>query len=193
MSKKQGDQANRNIQPNGMYLGDCRELMKSIEPDSIDLSFWSPPYFVGKEYELGISFEEWKSLLEEVIQKHSTILIPGGFMVINIANILCFQDPQMPRIQAPNVRLLRSSITKEQILEAKQKHPEYNRDQIAKLLGCSEQTIDRRLNGNNIRGGKYNIQTRVKLVGGMLEEFALKAGMYLYDHRVWAKDPTWAN
>jgi DNA modification methylase len=54
MSKKQGDQANRNIQPNGMYLGDCRELMKSIEPDSIDLSFWSPPYFVGKEYELGL-------------------------------------------------------------------------------------------------------------------------------------------
>ena len=68
-----------------------------------------------------------------------------------------------------------------------------NRRQLASLLGCSEQTVDRRLHGNNIRGGKYNTQTRVKIVGGMLEEMALDAGLYPYDRRIWVKDAAWAN
>ena len=79
------------------------------------------------------------------------------------------------------------------VLQAKQKYPDYSRYQLAELLDCSEQTIDRRVNGNNIRGGKYQTQTRVKVVGGHLEEYAYNAGLYLYDKRVWAKDPTWAN
>lgn len=49
------------------------------------------------------------------------------------------------------------------------------------------------MNGNNIRGGKYNVQTRVKLVGHPLEEYAYQAGLYLYDRRIWVKDPAWAN
>ncbi|MNW56890.1 Modification methylase MboII [compost metagenome] len=72
-------------------------------------------------------------------------------------------------------------------------NPDFNRRQLAALLNCSEQTIDRRLNGNNIRGGKYSAQTRVKLVGGMIESMAYEAGLYLYDRRVWVKDPSWAN
>src|SRR5205823_605111 len=53
--------------------------------------------------------------------------------------------------------------------------------------------IDRRVNGNNIRGGKKATQTRVKLVGGELESLAAKAGLYLYDRRIWVKDPAWRN
>lgn len=60
-------------------------------------------------------------------------------------------------------------------------------------LGCSEQTVDRRLNGNNIRGGKYEAQTRVKIVGGLIEEWGHNAGFYLYDRRVWVKDAAWEN
>ena len=53
-----------------------------------------------------------------------------------------------------------------------------------------EQTVDRGTRGNNIRGGKYETQTRVKLVGGMLdlEQYALDCGLYLYDRRAWIKD-----
>ena len=181
------------IQPNAVYLGDCRDRMRQIKKESVALSFWSPPYFVGKEYEKDVTFDEWRSMLREVIHLHSEVLIPGGFMVVNIANILCFQDPSMPKIQAPNIRLHRSPITKEQVAAAKLKFPNHNRNELAAYLGCSEQTIDRRLNGNNIRGGKYNIQTRVKLVGGMIDEFSMECDLYLYDHRIWAKDPTWAN
>lgn len=72
-------------------------------------------------------------------------------------------------------------------------HPEYKRKQIANVLGCSEQTVDRRLHGVNIRGGKHSVQTRVQLVGNILQEFAQAAGLYLYDRRIWKKDPAWAN
>jgi site-specific DNA-methyltransferase (adenine-specific) len=85
------------------------------------------------------------------------------------------------------------NVTRKQILAAMAKHPDYNRYQLAELLNCSEQTIDRRLNGNNIRGGKYSTQTRVKLVGGMIEVMALEAHLYLYDRRVWVKDAAWEN
>lgn len=114
-------------------------------------------------------------------------------MVVNIADIKCFKDEAIPRYQAMNISRQKSAVTREMVVEAKRKHPDYNRDQLAALLGCSEQTIDRRLNGNNIRGGKYQTQTRIKLVGGDLERYAYDCGLYLYDNRIWVKDAAWAN
>lgn len=178
---------------NNIYHGRSEELMKKIAPGSVALSFWSPPYFVGKNYEKDETFDSWQTTLRRVIGLHTQALKPGGFMVINIADILCFQDENIPRFQALNIKNQKSEVTKEMVLEARKKHPHYNRYRLAELLGCSEQTIDRRLNGNNIRGGKYQTQTRVKVIGGHLEEYAYNVGLYLYDKRVWAKDPTWAN
>jgi len=166
------------LEPDNIYCGDARQLLPHIEPNSIALSVWSPPYFVGKEYEEHLSFDEWKDLLRTVIHLHFPIIKPGGFLVINIADILVFKDPRMPRIQAEAVNRKRSPVTREDILRAIEQHPDFNRYQLAELLGCSEQTIDRRLNGNNIRGGKYDIQTRVKIVGGLVEEWALDAGFF---------------
>lgn len=178
---------------NEIYFGRSEEKMLDIEPDSIALSFWSPPYFVGKDYEKEETFDSWQSLLRKVIHNHFKILKPGGFMVINIADILCFKDKEIPRIQALNISNQKCRVTRETVLETKAKYPDYNRHQLAELLGCSEQTIDRRLNGNNIRGGKYQTQTRIMLVGHYLEKYAYEIGMYLYDKRIWIKDPSWAN
>ena len=144
----------KTLRPNQIYHGDARKHMRRIDPESIALSVWSPPYHVGKSYEDGMTFAEWQSLLKDVS---------------------------------------RCSVTHEQVLNAKRKHPHYNRNQLAELLGCSEQTIDRRLNGNNIRGGKYESQTRVKIVEGMIEKFSIDAGLYLYDRRIWVKDAAWEN
>lgn len=182
------------VTPTTIYQGDAREIDTHIAPESVALSVWSPPYHVGKEYERDQSYFEWRNLLRRTIEAHVPILKPGGFLAINIADILCFPDPDMPRIMAMNVsRRHRSDITREQVLAAWAEHPAYNRHQIAALLGCSEQTVDRRVKGNNIRGGKYEPQTRVHLVGGMLEEFATDAGLFLYDRRAWVKDAAWEN
>ncbi|MBN7774400.1 DNA-methyltransferase [Clostridium aminobutyricum] len=176
-----------------IYLGAAEKLMLQIEPESIALSVWSPPYHVGKSYESGQTYEEWTEMLECVIRNHVNILKPGGFLAINIGDILCFSDEDMPRIQANNISMRKCKITEEDVKKAASEHPDYNRYQLAKLLGCSEQTVDRRLHGNNIRGGKYNAQTRVKIVGGMLEKMALEVGIYPYDRRIWVKDAAWAN
>ncbi len=192
-SNGNGNEAVHYLHPNEIYLGDARQLLPQIEPNSIALSMWSPPYFVGKEYEAHLSFQDWQDLLKTVISLHFPVIKPGGFLVINIADILVFRDPSMPRIQAEAVNRKRSPITRDDVLKAMADHPDYNRYQLAKLLGCSEQTIDRRLHGNNIRGGKYESQTRVKIVGGLVEEWALSAGFYPYDRRVWIKDAAWEN
>ena len=175
-------------------VGDACRLSLDIPKDSIPLSLWSPPYHVGKAYERGMSYVDWHNLLRRTLFEHRLILRPGGFVAINIADILCFPDANMPRLMADNVtRRKRSDITREDVQRVWSANPQLNRRQIGELLGCSEQTVDRRLKGNNIRGGKYATQTRVKLVGGILEESALDAGLYLYDRRVWVKDAAWEN
>ncbi len=176
-----------------IHQGDARQLLPRIEPNSVALSVWSPPYFVGKAYEADLDFSQWQSLLREVIRLHFPIIKPGGFLVVNIADILCFRDESMPRIQAQNVSRHTSSVTREQVLRAQTQNPTFNRYELAELLRCSEQTIDRRLNGNNIRGGKYQTQTRVKIVGGLVEDWAIAAGFFPYDRRVWVKDACWEN
>lgn len=191
--ERNSDLIMQKLEINNIYLGNSRELLKNIEADSVALSFWSPPYFLGKEYEKNESYESWQSLLQVVVAEHFRILKPGGFLVINIADILSFEDLKMPKIMGLNPSNRKCNVTKEMILKAKEENPDYNRYQLAALLNCSEQTIDRRLNGNNIRGGRYAPGTHVKLVGGNLEQYAYDAGLFLYDKRIWKKDPAWAN
>lgn len=178
---------------NTIHLGDTTLLLDYVHRESIALSIWSPPYNLGKNYELGMTFDQWQKLIRTTINKHTPILISGGFLVINIADILCFKDKDMPRIQAETLGRRKYNITKEDIEEVLNEHPSYNKYDLASYFNCSEQTIDRRLHGNNIRGGKYETQTRVKLVGGLIEEWALDSGLYLYDRRIWVKDPAWQN
>ncbi len=178
---------------NRIVTGDARDELAGLPADSVALSFWSPPYYVGKSYERHLSFEDWQKLIREVIECHRSIIQPGGFLAVNIGDILCFPDKSMPRFQADNVRRKKVAVTKEQILETKQKYPTANRHDLAKLLGCSEQTIQRRLEDNNVRGGKHAAPTKIKLTGCMVVEWAEEAGVYLYDQRIWHKDPCWAN
>lgn len=189
-SSEQSDDAD-SLQENAIYCGDARDLLPHVKPGSVALSLWSPPYFVGKSYEKNLSFEDWQDLLRSVIELHFELVKPGGFLTVNIADILAFSDPDMPRIQADNVNGKKVKITKQEVLQAKAAHPTYDKYRLAALLGCSEQTIDRRLKHNNVRGGKYNVQTKVKLVGGLVQEWASESGFYLYDRRIWAKDPCW--
>ena len=181
------------LSPSGIYRGDARALLARVAPASVALSFWSPPYFVGKSYEAALDFAAWSDLLRETIAGHSRVIAPGGFLAVNIADILAFADPEMPRIQADNVSAKKVKITREQVLAARDANPGFDKYQLAALLGCSEQTIDRRLKNNNARGGKYAPQTRVRLTAGLVEQWAADAGFYLYDRRVWVKDPCWEN
>ena len=187
------EDVNKYLDVNRIYHGYAEQIMYQLAPSSVALSVWSPPYNVGKDYEKGQTFSDWKAMLRDVIKAHVYALKEGGFMVINIADILCFPDERMPKIQIQNPSLQKVNVSKEDILAVLAVHPEYKRKKLAEILGCSEQTIDRRLHGVNIRGGKYVTQTRVQLVGNILQEFAQESGLFLYDRRIWKKDAAWAN
>lgn len=130
------------LAPNAVYLGDCRRLLPMVERESVALSLWSPPYFVGKSYERDLSFAEWQALLREVLRLHHPLLRPGGFVVVNIADILAFPDPALPRFQGDVVSGKRCPVTREAILALKEAHPEWGRCQRAgeELLGHGEGT-----------------------------------------------------
>ena len=178
---------------NTIIQGNAASVLKNFPNDSVALSFWSPPYHVGKKYESEQSFAQWQDLLKTVLAEHARILKPGTFAAINISDILCFTDPTMPQFQADLSDKKKIKIIKEEILAAKEKYPTATRYEIAKLFGCSEQTIQRRLEHNNVRSGKYALMTKVQLVGSFLQQWAEEVGMYLYDRRIWVKDPCWEN
>jgi site-specific DNA-methyltransferase (adenine-specific) len=178
---------------NDIYQGNAKELLKKINPNSVAVSVWSPPYFVGKNYEKHLSFNDWKNLLKTVIVNHFPVIKPGGFLVINIADILVFKDENMPKIQVDAIQRKKISLSREDILMVLASHPQWKKNDLAKHFNCSEQTIDRRLNGNNVRGGKYETQSRVKIIGGLIEDWAIEAGFYPYDRRIWVKDAAWEN
>src|SRR5262245_30106987 len=115
---------------NEIHLGDARSLLPQIEPNSIALSVWSPPYHLRKDYERDQSYAHWVELLYSVIRLHYPILKPGGFLVVNIADILAFPDPTMPRIQAATTSRTRKDITREMVLAAKAANPTFNRYQL---------------------------------------------------------------
>ena len=183
----------QHLQVDRIYLGDSRTLLDRIESNFVALSIWSPPYFVGKSYERKLTYDQWCELLETVVAKHERILKPGGFMAVNIADILCFPDASIPKIMAENRGGHRLPVTREDVERVYRENPDFNRYQVAEVLGVSEQTVDRRMKNNNIRGGKYAVQTRVKLTGPLIEQAAYEAGLYLYDRRIWLKDAAWEN
>ena len=176
-----------------IVAGDARVVLRRVPSDSVALSFWSPPYYVGKSYEADLSFDGWCDMIRGVLHAHERIIQRGGFVAVNIGDILCFTDPQMPRFQANNVSGKRQIVTTENVITAKKTNPDANRHELARILGCSEQTVQRRLEHNNVRGGKQALSTRVLLTGCMLVDWAAEAGFYLYDQRIWHKDPCWAN
>lgn len=55
-----------------------------------------------------------------------------------IGDILCFPDEDMLRIQANNVSGSKCKVTEQDACKAQAEHPDYNRNQLASLLGCSE-------------------------------------------------------
>jgi adenine-specific DNA-methyltransferase len=62
------------------HLGDCRELIEALPPDSIDLIVTSPPYFMGKEYDYSRSKEDFTAELNEVLPSLVRVLRSGGSM-----------------------------------------------------------------------------------------------------------------
>ena len=63
------------------------ENMTEIPDNSIHLMITSPPYNVSKEYDEDLSFSEYLEMLEKVITETYRVLVNGGRVCVNVANL----------------------------------------------------------------------------------------------------------
>ncbi|PQV41754.1 DNA-methyltransferase [Methanohalophilus euhalobius] len=63
------------------------ENMKELPDCSVHLMVTSPPYNVGKDYDDNLHLEEYFTLLKNVFTETYRVLVPGGRVAINIANV----------------------------------------------------------------------------------------------------------
>lgn len=71
---------------NQLYHADATN-MAHIPSQSVSLTFTSPPYNVGKEYDDNMPLERYLALIRAVAEQVYRVLSPGGRYVVNIANL----------------------------------------------------------------------------------------------------------
>lgn len=69
-----------------IHLHDSRD-MSLIPDESVHLMITSPPYNVTKEYDEDLTLNEYLELLSNVFKETWRVLVPGGRVAINIANV----------------------------------------------------------------------------------------------------------
>ena len=72
---------------NKITTGDCREVMREMPANSIDLMVTSPPYGVGIAYDSfddDINFEAYKEFSKEWLSEAFRVLKPDGRLALNI-------------------------------------------------------------------------------------------------------------
>ncbi|MGA3706674.1 DNA-methyltransferase [Ralstonia nicotianae] len=70
-----------------IYNGDCRELLTRIPSGSIDLTFTSPPYNIGKEYEAVRPMEEFIDWCTDWIEKIHRTTASNGALMLNVGYV----------------------------------------------------------------------------------------------------------
>ncbi len=78
---------------NELFVGDSRQ-MNDVNDNSVALVVTSPPYYVGKEYELEMgengtpaNYAEYLQMLSDVFSECWRVLEPGGRIAVNVANL----------------------------------------------------------------------------------------------------------
>lgn len=63
------------------------EKMEELPENSVHLMVTSPPYNVGKEYDQNLTLMEYRQFLKRVWVEVKRVLVPGGRVCINVANL----------------------------------------------------------------------------------------------------------
>ncbi len=61
--------------------------MEELPDESVHLMVTSPPYNVGKEYDEDLTLQEYRDFLKRVWAETYRVLVPGGRVCINVANL----------------------------------------------------------------------------------------------------------
>lgn len=69
-----------------LMLGDCLDRMKEIPDGSVDLVISSPPYGIGKEYEVKTSLDMWRDWQRQVLVECGRTIREGGAICWQVGN-----------------------------------------------------------------------------------------------------------
>ncbi len=61
--------------------------MPELPDNSVALMVTSPPYNVGKDYDVDLTLEEYSDFLRRVLRETERVLLPGGRVAFNVANL----------------------------------------------------------------------------------------------------------
>ena len=67
-----------------MTVGDCLEVLRSLEAGSVDLVVTSPPYNIGKPYEPRRSVEQYVAWCAEWLAEVARVVAPDGSAWLNV-------------------------------------------------------------------------------------------------------------
>ncbi|MCW5219998.1 DNA-methyltransferase [Verminephrobacter aporrectodeae] len=70
-----------------IYNGDCRELLTRVPAGSLDLTFTSPPYNIGKEYETVRPMEEFIDWCADWINRIYRATTADGALLLNVGYV----------------------------------------------------------------------------------------------------------
>ena len=68
-------------------FGVSAERMDALPECSVHLVVTSPPYNVGKEYDNNLTLDEYRAFIKRVLAEVYRVLVPGGRICFNIANL----------------------------------------------------------------------------------------------------------
>ena len=74
----------------GVYIKDARD-MSELPEKSVHLVVTSPPYYVGMEFEKGMTYAEHWENINAVMDECARVLAPGGIMALNVGDIHNFR------------------------------------------------------------------------------------------------------
>lgn len=95
---------------NIIYNQDCIAGMESlIEQESIDLVVTSPPYWLKKEYEKNVTWEQYGTMMLSLFRQCHRCLKGGGYLVVNFGDYFNsgnrFYDADVPSVQPASMSM----------------------------------------------------------------------------------------
>src|SRR4030043_1158422 len=76
------------LETNQIYCGNCQDIMKNIDDNSIDLIVTSPPYFNAKNYIQYKSIEDYLKIMKEIFKEAHRVLKLSRMCIINISPVI---------------------------------------------------------------------------------------------------------
>jgi adenine-specific DNA-methyltransferase len=70
-----------------IYLGDCRVLLAKLPAGAVDLTFTSPPYNIGKVYEIVRPMEEYIDWCAEWLARLHRVTAHDGALLLNVGYV----------------------------------------------------------------------------------------------------------